>query len=120
MVNGSMWTRRHFLGTTCASTAVAALSTAWVAEATPDKPQHESETLEPIDAARGVLHRNLGARAADFQLSLLAKDRTGHETYEIESVGGTVRIAGDECCRAMSRSVQLSARTMWRDDYLER
>ena len=94
MVSGSMWTRRHFLGTTCAGTALAALSTSWTAEATSDKPMHTSDRLQPLDAARGVLERQLGKRAKDFHLSLLADDKTGRESYEIESAGGTVSIAG--------------------------
>jgi alpha-N-acetylglucosaminidase len=57
------------------------------------------ENLSQVDAARGVLERQLGGRSSSFKLSLLAAtDESGsaanHEEYEIESGDGTVHIAG--------------------------
>jgi len=69
----------------------------------------------PVEAARGVLRRQLGTRAHDFELYALSAEE-GHEVFEIASAGnGTVRVGGSsgvalcrgvytylrECCGAM-------------------
>ena len=91
-----MWTRRQFLGTTCASTAIAALGTGWPASAGAGKEKHEPDKLTPLDAANGVLARQLGERAKDFHLSLMTDGGAAsrHAAYEIEASGGAVHISG--------------------------
>jgi alpha-N-acetylglucosaminidase len=97
-----MWTRRKFIELSCAGAALAHGGLAAVGE-TPAP--SSSPKVEPprgaarpsaetaIEACRGVLQRQLGSRAAEFDLHLLpAVD--GHEVYELSASGGRVTVAG--------------------------
>ncbi|WP_233581404.1 alpha-N-acetylglucosaminidase [Acidipila sp. EB88] len=58
--------------------------------------------MTPVEAARGVLTRQLGQHAASFQLELL-QGQNDEQVYEIEAAGGVVRIQGTTAvaiCRA--------------------
>ncbi|MDR3738555.1 MAG: alpha-N-acetylglucosaminidase [Terracidiphilus sp.] len=94
-----MWTRRRFLGATSSSAVVTAFGSALSSARESDGERSQGEKLSPLDAARGVLHRQLGSRSSLFNLSLLNAPRSnssasGNEEYEIESIGGVVHIAG--------------------------
>lgn len=91
-----MWTRRRFLET--AATGVGAAMTGTLPASGTPNPQNlivsaPSIKATPVEAARGVLDRQLGKRAADFDLRLVESD-AGHEVYEISAAHGRVSIAG--------------------------
>jgi hypothetical protein len=70
-----------------------------------------SESLSRIEAAHGVLERQLGRRAGDFKLSMLTA--AAHGAYEIEASAGIVRIAGTSAvaiCRAAYAYLRYAAR----------
>ncbi len=85
-----MWTRRQFLGTAGAGLAAEALAG-----------EVQSRTSGAVEAAAAVLQRQLGPRAARFELSLLPPG--DKPAYTLQAAGGTVRIAGTGAvamCRA--------------------
>ncbi|WP_446743019.1 alpha-N-acetylglucosaminidase [Silvibacterium acidisoli] len=91
-----MWTRRQFLGRSCTGVAAAALgvSEAPAFQASQIQSNPEPERLSPADAARGVLERQLGKRAAEFHLRSISYSSDGHEAYQLRAQGGTVEVAG--------------------------
>ncbi len=104
-----MWSRRDFLGSTCAAAAsVVAGTSAGEASAqsaaTPISPKTAAvERLSPVEAAHGVLERQLGRRVKDLHISLLPKGAHGQDEYELEASAGVVKIAGTSSvaiCRA--------------------
>lgn len=89
-----MWTRRQFLGTSCTGAAAAALGVSEVSALPVPPALPPSENLTAIDAARGVLERQLGKRAAEFHLRTMPYAPGGHESYELEAAAGRVEVAG--------------------------
>ena len=101
-----VWTRRKFLGTSFISVggAVAAIdavgSPSDLASRGEEARSGRRHSRVPIAAsetavasAEAVLRRQLGGRAAEFQLRSIPSEQ-GREVYEIEARGGRVSIAG--------------------------
>jgi alpha-N-acetylglucosaminidase len=96
-----MWTRRKFIGASCAGVG-AALATADLKASSPEPAAPvPPRTPRPIpsaqqtavSSARGVLARQLGARAVEFDLAWIPL-ADGHEVYEIEASAGRVKVSG--------------------------
>ena len=125
-----MWTRRQFLETACSTASGALLPsgspTAAVAAPLAPRPpaaaaHHPASSLE---AARGVLDRQLGSRSRNFEL--YAMPRTDeHEVFEIASAGtGTVRVGGSSgvaLCRGVYTYLRESCGAMitWSGSHLD-
>lgn len=127
-----MWTRRKFIELSCAGAALAHGGLAAVGETTDPSP---SSSVEPprgparssaetaLEACRGVLQRQLGSRAAEFDLHLLpAVD--GHEVYELSASGGRVTVAGSSgvsLCRGIYSYLreQCQAMIAWSGRHLD-
>jgi len=103
-----MWTRRKFIELSCASAGAAIVTQAAEASVSPAPAPPRRKPGKPsaetaISSCRGVLERQLGARAADFDLKLLPLAE-GNEVYELSSSGGRVTVAGSSgvsLCRAI-------------------
>ena len=111
-----MWTRRQFLGTS----GIAAVSSA-VPAAAKSMP---AAPVSPVEAAHGVLARQLGGDSGSFHLSLLPMSTAGYPEYEIEASGGEVRIAGTHAvalCRAAYSYLreQCGAMITWSGSHVE-
>jgi len=114
-----MWTRRQFLEVTCSGAAATAL-----AGGAPRAFAQAGAVLSPLEAARGVLDRQLGPAAASFHLSLLTAEPDGHDAYEIESAAGVVHIAGTSAvaiCRGVYSYLreQCGAMITWSGRHLD-
>ncbi|HTD96885.1 MAG TPA: alpha-N-acetylglucosaminidase [Edaphobacter sp.] len=93
-----MWSRRKFIELSCAGAGTAFAAATASAEPTiptlagrraPAKISAETAIL----SARAVLERQLGSRAASFDLKFLSA-ADGHEVYEFSAAGGRVAVAG--------------------------
>jgi alpha-N-acetylglucosaminidase len=125
-----MWTRREFLETTCTGALASALGTASRPALAQQPPAARSDSgvspepsLSPVQAAEGVLGRQLGSAAASFRLSLLPAAADGHDLYEIEAPGGIVHIAGSNAvaiCRGAYNYLrqQCGAMITWSGSHL--
>ena len=96
-----MWTRRKFIEASCAGVgaalATADLNASSPGPAAPARPRAPRSTSSPqqtaVSSARDVLTRQLGARAAQFDLAWIPL-ADGREVYEIEASGGRVKVSG--------------------------
>lgn len=95
-----MWTRRKFLEASCTGIggALAAFDLPAIAEAAiPETPRARRATIPAgetaVSSAREVLVRQLGERAADFDLSWISTEN-GREVYEIEAASGRLKVSG--------------------------
>jgi alpha-N-acetylglucosaminidase len=100
-----MWTRRRFIEFSCVGAGAALVPTDLAASPIEDARKSESPTREPhqalpafsrattIDSVRGVLLRQLGAHAADFDLRLIP-GVGDHEVYELVATNGRVTVSG--------------------------
>jgi len=117
-----MWTRRKFIGTSCTSVG-AALAVADAGATSPSpfplpparsaRPKHSSSETA-VSSAQGVLTRQLGAHAAEFQLRLIPAE-DGREVYEIEAAGGRVLVSGSSgvaLCRGVYSYLRNSCNAM--------
>jgi alpha-N-acetylglucosaminidase len=138
-----MWTRRQFLNTTGASAAAATLGmnpltaeqpqiigglsaptalTSSLSAASATLLQQDSTQLE---AAQGVLQRQLGSHYVEFRLSMLQDDTApAYPTYEIEASGGKVDVRGTSAvaiCRGVYTYLreQCGAMITWSGKHLE-
>jgi alpha-N-acetylglucosaminidase len=127
-----MWTRRQFLGRSFTGVAATALSLSEALAAsesprlskTSPKPVSAPEHLSPLDAAHGVLKRQLGDRAADFRLRISGYPEDGHESYQIQAKDGVVDIAGTSAvalCRGIYSYLRerCGAMITWSGSHLE-
>ncbi|MGB8537613.1 MAG: alpha-N-acetylglucosaminidase [Acidobacteriaceae bacterium] len=93
-----MWTRRKFMEASYAGVAALTAIEPVAAAPTPKATLPSGRSLPrsghtEVTSARDVLSRQLGDRAAEFDLAWIpAQD--GRELYEIEAAGGKVRVAG--------------------------
>ncbi len=83
-----------------------------------------ARVVSPVEAARGVLHRQLGGRAEEFELfQIEAED--GHEAFQIEAgSGGRVRVGGSSAvalCRGVYTFLREDCGAMltWSGQHLE-
>jgi alpha-N-acetylglucosaminidase len=82
-----------------------------------------SRREKPVAAARAVLSRALGARASEFELTLMpAKD--GHQVYELSASEGRVHISGSSgvaLCRGAYRYLREACNCMitWSGSHLD-
>jgi alpha-N-acetylglucosaminidase len=104
-----MWTRRQFLGTSCTGAAAAALGVSEISALSVPPTLPPVELLSAVDAARGVLERQLGKRAAEFNLRTMPYAAGGHEAYELKAKAGTVTVTGTSAV-AMCRGVYIYLR----------
>ena len=96
-----MWTRRKFIEASCAGVgaalATADLNASSPGPAAPARPRAPRPTSSPqqtaVSSARDVLVRQLGGRAAEFDLAWIPL-ADGREVYEIEASAGRVKISG--------------------------
>ncbi|NYF77939.1 alpha-N-acetylglucosaminidase [Granulicella arctica] len=102
-----MWTRRKFIELSCAGAALAAspasgesavssksLDTSSPAPGkAPERGAIRPASEAAVEACRGVLNRQLGNRAAEFDLHLLPSV-DGHEVYELSASDGRVTVSG--------------------------
>ncbi len=101
-----MWTRRKFLSASCIGVGTAltgvhsspsSIHPAMPVPSPPAPPDRGhvggSESESVVHAARAVLERQLGSRAAEFQLRAIPSEGD-YEVYEIEAVDGRVLVGG--------------------------
>ena len=125
-----MWTRRQFLETACSTASGALLpsgspAAAVAAPLAPRPPAAAAhQPASSLEAARGVLDRQLGSRSRNFEL--YAMPRTDeHEVFEIASAGtGTVRVGGSSgvaLCRGVYTYLRESCGAMitWSGSHLD-
>jgi alpha-N-acetylglucosaminidase len=130
-----MWTRRKFLGNSIgASAALAAMDSSdsilkMAPTASDEQPQAKrtrvarSAAEAAVSSAQGVLARQLGSRAAEFQLRLIPLKQE-REVYEVEASGGRVSIAGSSgvaLCRGAYSYLRSACNAMitWSGQHLD-
>ena len=117
-----MWTRRRFIEASCAGigAALTAIDLTGSAQETakpapPRTPRSEhSSGQTAARSAREVLGRQLGERAAEFDLAWIPSEDS-REVYEIEAANGRVRISGSSgvaICRAAYSYLRESCNSM--------
>lgn len=130
-----MWTRRKFIEASCTTLGAALAPMELTAEAArPGKvartesagavrqPRLTSEETA-VSSARAVLTRQLGARAAEFDLSWMAATDE-REVYELGAAGGRVKVAGSSggaICRGAYSYLRASCNAMitWSGRHVE-
>ena len=87
-------TRRRFLEFSSGAvlTSLTGNALAQTNEPRPNKSRHAPPS--PVDAARGVLERQLGPDVARFDLHEIAPDGSGHHVFEVSASQGRVRVEG--------------------------
>src|SRR5579859_4968410 len=110
-----MWTRRQFLGTSCTGVAAAAFGVPDVQALSSPAEAPPAERLSAVEAAHGVLERQLGKRASDFHLSTIPYPSDGHDSYELKAEGGKVEVTGTSAvalCRGVYSYLKESCSAM--------
>jgi alpha-N-acetylglucosaminidase len=101
-----LWTRRKFIEASCTGVGAALAA---IAQETAGSMQPRAARSAPpsrqsaVSSARDVLARQLGERAAEFDLAWIAPE-DGREVYEIEVTDGRIKAAGSSgvaICRAV-------------------
>jgi alpha-N-acetylglucosaminidase len=101
-----LWTRRKFIEASC--TGVGAALAAMAQETVSSTRPHAARSAPPsgqsaVSSARDVLARQLGERAAEFDLTWISPE-DGREVYEIEVTDGRIKATGSSgvaICRAV-------------------
>lgn len=124
-----MWTRRQFVEAVCGGVGASLLAPSALGSNTAAGAGHAiamatpAESKSPVEAARAVLVRQLGARAAEFELREIPAEE-GREVYEIEASAGRVHVAGSTAvaiCRGVYSYLRTQCHAMitWSGAHLE-
>lgn len=124
------WTRRKFLEVGGVLTGAVLTIPPVLVEAkekpqvVPQAPDAHYHGQDAVTAASDVLHRQLGARAAEFELRSISATAEGHEVFELKASNGKVTISGSSgvaICRGAYTYLRESCHVMiaWSGSHLE-
>jgi alpha-N-acetylglucosaminidase len=123
-----MWTRRQFVeavwgGVGASLVPESALGRVAAEGRTASLPRKHEEPNSPAEAARAVLERQLGSRAAEFELRTIPSDKD-REVYEIAAERGRVTVSGSSAvaiCRAVYSYLRNQCQCMitWSGSHLD-